>query len=326
MSADAPRWAAVVVNYESGDLLAECVDALRADDSAGPVEIVVVDNGSTDGSVRTLRTAASRRDRDGAARQPRVRTRAANLGIAATRAPFVLVCNPDTTLAPGSAGAVLDVFAADPDVAVVGPHIVNPDGSTYPSARTAPGTGVAVGHALLGRIAPHNRFTPGVPPDRRRHRPVTGRRLGVGRCALVPARGALDRVGGWDERYFMFLEDVDVCRAITAAGRAGALRAGCDRGARRRREPRRTRRSARSSTTTGPPTATSTSGGPVRAGMALPAAAAFLSVAGTRAPPCGRGDRAGPRPPSRHRPESAPAGPGGCRPPARAQGSGRPTR
>ena len=52
---DAPRWAAVVVNYESGALITECVEALRADDSAGPVEVVVVDNGSTDGSVADLR-------------------------------------------------------------------------------------------------------------------------------------------------------------------------------------------------------------------------------------------------------------------------------
>jgi hypothetical protein len=51
----APGWSAVIVNYESGALLADCVDALLADDSAGPVEVVVVDNGSADGSVARLR-------------------------------------------------------------------------------------------------------------------------------------------------------------------------------------------------------------------------------------------------------------------------------
>jgi N-acetylglucosaminyl-diphospho-decaprenol L-rhamnosyltransferase len=211
-----PRWAAVVVNYESGDLLAECVDALRADDSAGPVDIVVVDNGSADGSVATLRT-----------RHPYVTVmephanlgygRAANLGVAATRSPFVLVCNPDTRLAPGSARAVLDAFANDAGIAVVGPHIVNPDGTTYPSARTAPGAGTAVGHALLGRIAPNNRFSRAYrQSDAATDRPrdvdwVSG-------AALWFRRTALDGVGGWDERYFMFLEDVDVCRAVTTAG------------------------------------------------------------------------------------------------------------
>ena len=213
---DAPRWAAVVVNYESGALLTECVDALRADDSAGPVEIVVVDNGSTDGSVADLR----QRCPGVTVMEPHANlgyARAANLGIAATRAPVVLVCNPDTWITPGSARAVLDAFAADADVAVVGPHIVNPDGSTYPSARTAPGAGVAIGHALFGAVAPHNRFTRAyrqtdADPDRSRDVDwVSG-------AALWFRRVALDRVGGWDERYFMFLEDIDVCRSIKITG------------------------------------------------------------------------------------------------------------
>jgi N-acetylglucosaminyl-diphospho-decaprenol L-rhamnosyltransferase len=216
MTTDAPAWAAVIVNFEAGDLLTDCVDALRTDDSAGPVEIVVVDNGSSDGSVATLRA----RHPDVTVMEPHANLgygRAANLGIAATRAPFVLVCNPDTVLAPGSARVVLDAFAADPDVAIVGPHIVNPDGTTYPSARTAPGTGVAVGHALLGRLAPRNRFTRAYrQTDAATDRPrdvdwVSG-------AALWFRRSTLDRVGGWDERFFMFLEDVDVCREVTTAG------------------------------------------------------------------------------------------------------------
>jgi N-acetylglucosaminyl-diphospho-decaprenol L-rhamnosyltransferase len=216
VTSDAPRWAAVIVNYESGDLLRACVDALRADDSAGPVEIVVVDNGSRDGSVRRLRDVHP----DVTVMDPHANLgygRAANLGIAATRAPVVLVCNPDTELAPGSARAALDAFAADAEIAVVGPHIVNPDGSTYPSARTAPGAAVAAGHALLGRIAPRNRFT-------RAYRQTDAavdepREVDwVSGSALWFRRDALDRVGGWDERFFMFLEDVDVCRAITTAG------------------------------------------------------------------------------------------------------------
>jgi N-acetylglucosaminyl-diphospho-decaprenol L-rhamnosyltransferase len=210
------RWAAVVVNYESGELLAECVDALRSDPSAGPVEIVVVDNGSTDGSVTTLRV----RHPDVTVLDPHANlgyARAANLGIAATRAPVVAVVNPDTVIEPGSAGAVLETFAADDTIAIVGPRILNPDGSTYPSARTDPRPTTAAGHALLGRVMPRNRFT-------RRYRqadadPAVARDVDwVSGAALWFRRSALDRVGGWDERFFMFLEDVDVCRSVAAAG------------------------------------------------------------------------------------------------------------
>ncbi len=210
------QWAAVVVNFRSGSMLTDCVDALIADGSAGTPEIVVVDNGSEDGSVDTLRS----RYPDVPVLRPGANlgyARAANLGIAATVAPIVSVFNPDAFVAPGSAGAVLDAFRSDLAVAVVGPKITNPDGSVYPSARTAPGAGVAVGHAVLGSVAPRNRFTVAyrqLDADPSASRDVDW----VSGAALWFRRTALDAVGGWDERFFFFFEDVDVCRSIGASG------------------------------------------------------------------------------------------------------------
>src|SRR5262245_15353195 len=113
------RWAAVVVNYEAGPLLRECVDALRTDDSAGPVELVVVDNGSSDGSVRAL--AAAHPDVQVVTAPGNVGyARAANLGIAATRAPIVAVLNPDATVAPGAAAAVVGRMEADVRIGACG--------------------------------------------------------------------------------------------------------------------------------------------------------------------------------------------------------------
>lgn len=209
-------WAAVVVNYESGPVLLDCVRSLRADQSAGPMDIVVVDNGSTDGSIDALRAA----DPDVAVLQPGANLgygRAANLGIAVTTTPVVAVVNPDAFVAPGSARVVVDAFAVDADLGVIGPRIVNPDGSVYPSARIAPGVVVATGHALLGGVFPHNRFTTryrALDADPDRARDVDW----VSGAALWFRREFLDRVGGWDERYFMFLEDVDVCREVRRHG------------------------------------------------------------------------------------------------------------
>jgi N-acetylglucosaminyl-diphospho-decaprenol L-rhamnosyltransferase len=95
-------WAAVVVTYEAGPLLVECVRSVLADSSAGEVELVVVDNGSSDGSVDALRREIP---------DAHVITapgnlgysRAANLGIAATRAPIVAVMNSDLTVEAGTA-------------------------------------------------------------------------------------------------------------------------------------------------------------------------------------------------------------------------------
>lgn len=212
-----PRWAAVVVAYESGPLLADCVTALLADDSAGgSPEVVVVDNGSHDGSIERLE-----------ARHPGVAVlrpganlgyaRAANLGTAATIAPIVAVINPDAVVAPGAGAAVLARFAADPGLGALGPRILEPDGSVYPSARRVPSTRDAIGHAVLGSIRPDNAAT-------RRYReldadPDVPREVDwVSGAAVWLRRDALDAIGGWDEGYFMYVEDVDLCWRLGRAG------------------------------------------------------------------------------------------------------------
>jgi N-acetylglucosaminyl-diphospho-decaprenol L-rhamnosyltransferase len=212
---DAP-WAAVVVNYEAGDALVACVESLRSDTSAGgPPDIVVVDNGSTDGSIDTLRRAA-----------PDVRVltgggnvgyaAAANRGIAATTAAVVAVCNPDVEVQPGTADAMLAAFR-DPAVGAVGPRVRNFDGTTYPSARRDPPLVDALGHALLGRLWPRNPFT-------RRYReldadPAAARDVDwASGAALWLRRAAIDEIGGWDEGYFMYMEDVDVGWRLRDAG------------------------------------------------------------------------------------------------------------
>jgi N-acetylglucosaminyl-diphospho-decaprenol L-rhamnosyltransferase len=216
MDESAPRWAAVVVNYESGPWLAACVRSLLADASAGEPELVVVDNGSRDGSVAAL-------EREFPA--VRVLTSETNLGYAGgvnrgtavTRAPVVAVLNPDVEVEPGTAAAMLARLAVESDLAAVGPVIRNPDGSQYPSARTVPSPGNAVGHALFGLVRPSNRFT-------RRYRqldvdPARPRDVEwLSGAAMWLRRSALQSVGGWDEHYFMYMEDVDLCWRLRRLG------------------------------------------------------------------------------------------------------------
>jgi N-acetylglucosaminyl-diphospho-decaprenol L-rhamnosyltransferase len=216
VSAGTATWAAVVVNHEAGALLARCVDSLLADGSAGAPEVVVVDNASGDGSAETLRathpgvTVISAPGNVGYAR-------AANLGIAATRAPVVAVLNPDTETGAGTASAVLGRFEGDDRVAAVGPRVRNPDGSDYPSARSVPSTLDAIGHGIVGLLWRRNPFT-------RRYRqldadPAVPRAVDwVSGCAVWLRRDALDAVGGWDERYFLYVEDVDLCWRLRRAG------------------------------------------------------------------------------------------------------------
>lgn len=206
--------AAVVVNYESGPALARCVEGLCRQD---PAELVVVDNGSVDGSVDRLR-----------GRTPGVHVvdpganlgygAAANRGVAATSAPFVLVCNSDLEVAPGALATLAGALEERSDLAVVGPLVRDPSGARYPSARTFPSMIDAGGHALLGLFAPDNRFT------RAYHQ--TAHAAGTetrpvdwlsGACLLLRRR-AFEEVGGFDESYFMYAEDVDLCWRLARAG------------------------------------------------------------------------------------------------------------
>lgn len=216
MTPHSARAAGVVVNYNAGAALLACVESIMADTTVGPAEVVVVDNESGDGSVEALERA-----------HPEVTVvragenlgyaRAANLGIAATGAAVTAVLNPDTVVRPGTAAALLARFEAEPDLGAVGPQLRNPDGSVYPSARTLPSLLVAVGHGLLFFVWPGNPFT-------RRYRqtdvdPAWPRDVDwVSGAAVWLRRAALDDVGGWDERYFMYVEDVDLCWRLRRAG------------------------------------------------------------------------------------------------------------
>src|SRR5262249_36087944 len=194
-------WSAVVVAFESGDDLLRAVESLLDDTSAdGAPDVVVVDNGSRDGSVDRLRSV-----------HPGVHVvtpprnvgygAGANAGIAQVSAPIVAVCNADLVVTEGTAAAILQRFADEPGSGAVGPRIIDVDGSTFPSARAEPTLVDGLGHAVLGRLRPGNRFTrryhhgdadPGAPRD------VDW----VSGASIWLRRSALDSVGGWDETYF----------------------------------------------------------------------------------------------------------------------------
>ncbi|MGA2520003.1 MAG: glycosyltransferase family 2 protein [Acidimicrobiales bacterium] len=204
---------AVVVNHDAGEVLLACVASLLAD---GVDDVIVVDNASSDGSTRALEAA-----------YPQitvVRTGAnlgygagANRGIAVAGTDLVLVSNSDVAVHAGARAALVGALEADPTLAVVGPRIEDPDGTRYPSARRFPSFAAAAGHALLVGVAPGNRFT-------RRYRMADLDASGTaevdwvsGACFLARRR-ALTELDGFDEGYFMYAEDTDLCWRARRAG------------------------------------------------------------------------------------------------------------
>lgn len=212
----ATRVAAVVVNYNAGDYLVECVRSLRA---AGVDHVVVADNASTDGSLEALRAAD---DAVVVVETGGGLGYGANANRGARAVPVgpdvFVICNSDLTVDPGAMQALLAALDHDESLGMVGPRIDNLDGTLYPSARVVPSALDAAGHAFLGIVKPDNRFT-------RRYRLLdwdrsTPRRVDwvSGACFAI-RRDLFEKLGGFDEAYFMYLEDIDLCHR---AGQAGA--------------------------------------------------------------------------------------------------------
>jgi N-acetylglucosaminyl-diphospho-decaprenol L-rhamnosyltransferase len=204
--------AAVVVNHNTrADLLA-CLATLR---DAGADEVVVVDSGSSDGSVEAVTEVF-----------PEVVTlplanvgfgQAANAGVARTGAAAVVVANADTRFPPGSVRAMGTYLAERPDVGAMGPLVRFADGRLQMSARGFPSLREALGHALFGLWWPTNPWTRAyrlTDWDHASERQVDW----VSGCCLAVRRAAFDDVHGFDPAYFMFVEDVDLCHRLGKAG------------------------------------------------------------------------------------------------------------
>ena len=205
--------AVVVVNYNAGASVLDCLGAVAAE---SPAEIVVIDNASTDGSVERIaggrpdvRLVRNTRNTGFAA--------AANQGVRETRAENVLLLNPDAILRPGALHALSATLAEHPRAGAVGTLVLNPDGTVQPTKRAFPTLTQSALHGLLGPVWPGNPGTRAytlADASFDRERTVDW----VAGTAVAVRRRAFETVGGFDESFFLFVSDVDLCRRMWDAG------------------------------------------------------------------------------------------------------------
>lgn len=232
--------AIIIVSYNTRTELEHCLATIVEHPPSVPHEIVVVDNASSDGSVPAIR-----------ARWPSLRiveagdnlgfARATNLGIRSTSSDWILLLNSDTEVPEGAVDGLVTCLQARPDVAAVGPRLVDHQGRLEISfgAMLSPWTefvqkclvrghrvGLPIVSVLAERRARHERTVDWV----------------SGACLLVRRREA-EAVGLLDERFFLYTEDVDFCAALRGLGRGVLFTPAVEvvhaRGRSRRHEPER---------------------------------------------------------------------------------------
>jgi GT2 family glycosyltransferase len=215
-----PDVTAILVNYNAGNELAVALRSIQSDCAEVEWEAVVVDNASSDNSAAIVETFP---------RATLIRTpanvgfgRAVNQAAAVARAPRLLLVNPDCRLVSGAISTLRSVLDAEPSCAVVGPRIFDPDGTVQGSARGDPDmlTG------LFGRTGALRVLLPFLPVARRNVVVEDAVRTGAssvvvdwlsGACMLI-RRDAFTAAGGFDERFFLYWEDADLCRRLRNRG------------------------------------------------------------------------------------------------------------
>lgn len=221
-----PSLAVVTVTYSPGRYLQTFLDSIPAA-TTHPVHVVMADNGSTDGApeaavdmyahtpnltVELLRTGGNIGYGS-----------AINYAVQHLRdsendilPDYILISNPDVKFSPGSIDALLHAAERWDNAGSLGPLIREADGTVYPSARSIPRIRNGIAHALLGSIWPSNPWTKSYLDDRDMSSERPAGWLS-GSCLLV-RRDAFDSINGFDEGYFMYMEDVDLGDRLGRAG------------------------------------------------------------------------------------------------------------
>ncbi len=208
--------ALIIINYNTREELRAALRSIERLKPGEELEVLVVDNGSSDRSQEMVKEEF-----------PWVKlvlndlnrgyAQACNLGILFTQAPYVMVLNSDVEFLQGHPLDLVHFLENHPQAGAVGPQLLNSDGSLQFSCRNFPSLKVSLGHAFLGDLFPRNPFTRSYHMIDFDHRKVSEVDW-ISGAAMMLRRQAFEEAGGFDEGYFMYVEDVDLCWRLKRTG------------------------------------------------------------------------------------------------------------
>jgi GT2 family glycosyltransferase len=204
----------VIVSYNTKDLTLDCIKSLNSDNSSINKEIIVIDNGSTDGTLDAIRNSKlqfidskieifENKNNLGFAK-------AINQGIKIAKVKYIFILNSDTKIVRGTIRKLLEFAKKKLDAGVIAPKLLNPNGSVQGSVFRFPTISRAFRQYILGKEGILDKYAPLT--DKPAHIEVATM------AAFLITPLCLKKVGLLDERYFMYFEDFDYCRRVKENG------------------------------------------------------------------------------------------------------------
>ncbi len=200
----------VIVSYNVGNYLKNCLESINKTSKNIQPEIMVVDNDSTDNSLEIL----SREFSDVKVIKNSKNygfAKGANIGMRKAQGEFILLLNPDTLLMECAVTSMLEYMENHPEIGILGPQLVNPDGSLQHSCRSFPGWSVYFSNrqSLLNRFFPSNKWSNQYLLKQIDHQRIQEVDWIAG-CGLFLRKKMLEEINYLDEDFFMYIEDVDL--------------------------------------------------------------------------------------------------------------------
>jgi len=203
----------VIISYNCLESLEACIESIRKQEGLA-YEIIVVDNDSSDGTAEYLKSADLKPLFPG---ENIGYGAAANLGAKEAKGEYILILNPDIELAKDALAALYSLAESDKNIGLISPILENPDGTPQLSARKFPGRRdffVGRGSPLFKLGLTGEKTAGYIVPDGDQPIEVPA----VSATAILISRKLFGLLGGFDPRFFLYLEDIDLCRRVSAEG------------------------------------------------------------------------------------------------------------
>lgn len=198
----------IIVSYNSSKTIKDCLTSVLQ--SLQAVEVIVVDNASTDNTVDIVKGFGSKVKLI-ESKENLGFSKGNNLGVKNSHGEYLIFLNPDTKLiSKDTVEKLVKTLEENPGFGLIGPKLLYPDGTIRKTARNLPTVGGAIGEYILKREGVYDFYQPGGST-------LIEVESVVGACMVIKKR-LFERVGGFDEKYFLYFEDLQLCKDIRSAG------------------------------------------------------------------------------------------------------------